>query len=92
MPLYLPVHRHLNASPKPPLIPQHAPHAWAMGGVRIMMVGGYTDNCGRVVTSLVVCIGNYVNSECGHSQCITDMLCMAITESLKVVEWGVNQR
>ena len=35
-------------------------------GVRIMMLGGYTDNRGRVVTSLVVCIGNYVSSECGQ--------------------------
>ena len=43
-----------------------------------MMLGGYTDRCGRVVTSLVVCFG--------HSQCITDMLCKAITEYLKVVE------
>ena len=86
MPLYLPVHRHLNALPKLPLIPQHAPHAWAMGECTYYDVGGYTDNCGRVETSLVVCIGNYVSSECGHSQCITDMLCMAITESLKVVD------
>ena len=57
-----------------------------------MMLGCYMDRCGRVVTSLVVCISNYVSSECVHSQCITDMVYMAITESLKVVEWGVNHR
>ena len=62
------------------------------GCVSIMLLGCSTDNCGRVVTSLVVCIGNFVSNECGHPQCITDMLCMAITESLKVVEQSVNHR
>ena len=29
-----------------------------------------------------MCSGNYVSSKCGHLQCITDMLLMAITESV----------
>ena len=34
------------------------------------------------VTSLVVCCGILESSKCGNLKCLTDMPCMAITESL----------
>ena len=39
---YLPLDRHLHASPELPLTSQHLPHAWAMGGC-VLMLGCYTD-------------------------------------------------
>ena len=70
---------------KPNCQPMHGP--W--GCVRIMTLGGYTDRCGKVVTSLVVCFG--------HSQCITDMLYAYRTQTrlkLLVRRWSgrFNQR
>ena len=43
MSLYLPLNRHLHASPKLPLTSQHLPHAWAMGGRQISCCWGVTQ-------------------------------------------------